>query len=100
MRHVLVGGDHAIQTLFSLSLDALDDNFRSNLKASELPTFEQVFYNVDEHEPAPDVQLDPQALAFIVHSSGSTAFPKPIPWTHYGYLQTSWIPCELVADDW
>jgi acyl-CoA synthetase (AMP-forming)/AMP-acid ligase II len=37
--------------------------------------------------------FDSSETALIIHSSGSTGFPKPIPLSHLGVLQWARIPC-------
>ncbi|TCD63425.1 putative NRPS-like protein biosynthetic cluster [Steccherinum ochraceum] len=42
--------------------------------------------------PYPNVKHDVDSIALILHSSGSTAFPKPIFWKHRSLLQRCWVP--------
>lgn len=58
-------------------------------------------YPADEIEPfvylpdMKDVNID--AKAVILHSSGSTAFPKPIPYTHRNLLENARGPCKFFS---
>ncbi len=57
-----------------------------------MPTLEDLYLKNDS-EPLPHVRPDLEQLALIVHSSGSTRFPRPIPYTHRFYTMHGIILC-------
>ncbi len=93
--YLLVGPEDAHQTLATSSLDLLRT---AKPKLFPMFTFGDI-YNDDEDKPEDDVLIMRQrpameSTAVILHSSGSTAFPKPIPWTHYGLVQQTVASCK------
>ncbi|KAI0795718.1 hypothetical protein C8Q75DRAFT_711913 [Abortiporus biennis] len=70
------------------------------LKADSVPklltmtTLAEIFPASGEEtfKPIPKVNYSYDATALILHSSGSTAFPKPIFWTHRALVQWSLAP--------
>ncbi|KAH8116797.1 hypothetical protein DFH11DRAFT_1687657 [Phellopilus nigrolimitatus] len=92
--HVLVGSEQALQSLAKASFKLLDDAGDAKPGASDMPNFKDVFLPIDETDfkPFPHVKPDLDSNAFILHSSGSTAFPKPISHTHYTALQAGLTP--------
>ncbi|KAI0794928.1 acetyl-CoA synthetase-like protein [Abortiporus biennis] len=61
-----------------------------------IPSFEDMFPHQlgddDSFKPLPPVKCSVDATALILHSSGSTAFPKPILWSHRALLEWSRSP--------
>ena len=97
--HVLIDAQDALKTLFTKSIEFLEEDIKSNLSSSSFLSFAEVHQSYTlgtVTEPPPVATFDLDNVAFIVHSSGSTAFPKPIFWTHYRFILLSWIPCESV----
>lgn len=120
--HVLVGHDQPIRDLASEAMNILQrDPKYSDLPAlpevSSIPLFDDIYRPMEEpFKLLPPMKPDPASPAVIVHSSGSftcpslqcgillttliynrtgsTSFPKPIPWTHLGLLQYGTVPCE------
>ncbi|KLO13762.1 acetyl-CoA synthetase-like protein [Schizopora paradoxa] len=86
--HLLVGRENALQTLASDSLNLLSDRPIT----STMPTFEDVYSTSDSFTPLSPSKARLESPAIILHSSGSTAFPKSITWKHSFLLQTSLIP--------
>ncbi|KAJ5622949.1 acetyl-CoA synthetase-like protein [Penicillium lividum] len=67
---------------------------------AEAPLFEDLFDLHDDpvscYSPSLNTlqsDFDSSETALIIHSSGSTGFPKPIPLSHLGVLQWARIPC-------
>lgn len=98
--HVLVGHESALQALISDALALIeDDEERPKPTISVMLANEDVYRN-EEEDQEDFVPLEPRTYhpddpAFLFHSSGSTAFPKPIVWTHYQSVQLSLTPCSF-----
>ncbi|THU98749.1 acetyl-CoA synthetase-like protein [Dendrothele bispora CBS 962.96] len=101
--HVLVGHDSAMESLLKDALDLLRvKTFEPEGSGVMIPTFspmltfEDLFLKDSSTEiDASDLPLrytDPNELVMYLHSSGSTAFPKPIPWTNHRLIQLMHIP--------
>ncbi|KAK0492011.1 NRPS-like enzyme [Armillaria luteobubalina] len=74
-KSLLVSADPAMQDIART---------QDGIKTVPMPTFEDLYLKNDS-EPLPHVRPDLEQLALIVHSSGSTRFPTPIPYTHRFY---------------
>lgn len=91
--HVLVGTERANQTLISESLALIEGVAKPSI--SVMLSYDNMYLEGDEEfVPLPPVKYNMDDVAFIIHSSGSTAFPKPIFWTYYQYSQASLTPCQ------
>lgn len=95
--HVLVGHESALQALITDSL-ALIQGESEKPTISVMLSYENM-YPEDTGDEDDFVPLEPRTYrpddpAFLFHSSGSTAFPKPIVWTHYQSVQLSLTPCQ------
>ena len=92
--HIILGEEKAIVDLYSASLRILDVEPTLRIKTSTMLDFESIFRNLhDASPPNLEVAFDLDCLALIIHSSGTTAFPKLVPYTHYKALQLSCTPC-------
>ncbi|PCH42369.1 acetyl-CoA synthetase-like protein [Wolfiporia cocos MD-104 SS10] len=99
VRHVLVGQE---QSSWDLARDALDILRIQHPSAgvptlSTLPVFEELYFQPSDNSSATNASIDfeykgPDSPVLILHSSGSTAFPKPIFFTQYRLLQYLAIP--------
>lgn len=92
-RHMFLSSDPAISALASSSLRHLSAD--SLTKTYHMPSFEDLFPTRGpepsfEYLPMPKVPVD--APAMILHSSGTTAYPSPIPWTHRAWIQFGSMP--------
>ncbi|PPR02158.1 hypothetical protein CVT26_012119 [Gymnopilus dilepis] len=94
-KHVFVGRE---QAMVDLSQDALKilraqhSNF-SEPEFTPIPLFEDLFLNsLDDPDDIPFERGEPDNTIIYLHSSGSTAFPKPVPWTNYRFAQLALIP--------
>lgn len=91
--HVLVGAEHALQVLISNSLYLIEGEAKPTISA--MLSYDNIYLKDDENfDPLPPIEYNAEDTAYLVHSSGSTAFPKPIAWTHYQNLQVSLSPCQ------
>ncbi|KAK0461857.1 acetyl-CoA synthetase-like protein [Desarmillaria tabescens] len=98
VEHVLVGRDESMQVLSHEALDILKSRYPSvDLpQLSPIPIFEDLFLadwetrtNADD---LPLLSVDPGAACMYLHSSGSTAYPKPIPWTCHRIIEHALVP--------
>ncbi|EPS94264.1 hypothetical protein FOMPIDRAFT_1055251 [Fomitopsis schrenkii] len=92
--HILVSRDQAMQDLVSEALEILKTQYGSKELPTQSPmlTFEDLFppsQTPTDCIPPPHVNRGPDARAIILHSSGSTAFPKPVVTTNYLALQVA-----------
>ncbi|KAG7447913.1 acetyl-CoA synthetase-like protein [Guyanagaster necrorhizus] len=100
VQHVLIGRDASMQDLANQALEILKSQYSSDtfpeLSSIPIPIFEDYFQSQWEQntheENLPLPPIDPDSLAFYLHSSGSTAYPKPIAWTHHRLVQLSLVP--------
>jgi acyl-coenzyme A synthetase/AMP-(fatty) acid ligase len=93
-----VSDDVPIQSLFNETAKLLaQEGF--TVQALEVPQFEDL-YN-DEATPAPeDVRLWPldfDSLALILHSSGTSSFPKPIRMPHRQFFSFGAVTCACAT---
>ncbi|KAK7470239.1 hypothetical protein VKT23_001674 [Stygiomarasmius scandens] len=98
--HVLVGYDQKMQQLMERATEFLKEEYHyatDNIPTSSMvPVFEDLYLqNVGDSkerimrikEEIPLKEVQPLDVQIYLHSSGSTAFPKPIPWTARGILE-------------
>ncbi|KAH9912112.1 acetyl-CoA synthetase-like protein [Fomitopsis serialis] len=92
--HIFVGLHQAMQDLNAEACEILKSqySYSTALGVSPMPVFND-FYDVGlKGNTEQDIPYDHPGLdknIFYLHSSGSTAFPKPIPWTYRRMLQIS-----------
>lgn len=92
--HVLVGSERAFRALISESLALIEGEEKPTI--SVMLSNDTIYLEDDEDfVPLAPVKYHAGDIAYLVHSSGSTAFPKPIPWTHYQNVQVSLTPCQF-----
>ncbi|KAI5121945.1 hypothetical protein M0805_002017 [Coniferiporia weirii] len=92
--HLFVSAEPSTQSLANAALNQLDS--ATAIKKLKMPVFEDLFPTEGRDpsfrpEPLADVDMD--ALALILHSSGTTAFPKPIYFTQKSLIVNSSFPC-------
>ncbi|KAK0196977.1 hypothetical protein F5146DRAFT_1153799, partial [Armillaria mellea] len=99
VQHVLVGRDASMQDLANAALEILKSQYSSDMspEQSPIPVVEDYFQsqwekNIDAELELPLLPIDPDSPALYLHSSGTTAHPKPVVWTHHRLLQLSMIP--------
>ena len=90
---LIVGREKNFQALAEASLSIMQ-----GIKPSThlMPTFEDLYLPDSEKNfvPLPFRKPDLNETSIILHSSGSTAFPKAIPWNHYQILHIAVFPCQ------
>ncbi|KAF9465931.1 hypothetical protein BDZ94DRAFT_1158916 [Collybia nuda] len=95
VKYIFVSGDQAMRELAAAAC-AVDNNTEENVaevRFLEAPLFETLFGKCMESSDAAFQQLPPARkrnvddVAMVLHSSGSTSFPKPILITHRNLLQ-------------
>ncbi|THG95287.1 hypothetical protein EW145_g7985, partial [Phellinidium pouzarii] len=92
--HLFVSIESIIQTLADAALKQADTG--SCLKTYRMPVFEDLFPTEGydpSFEPVPLVEVDEAACPIILHSSGTTAFPKPIYFTYKTLVRNASFPC-------
>ncbi|KAJ6599959.1 hypothetical protein DFH09DRAFT_970599 [Mycena vulgaris] len=90
--HVFVSADAAMQKLAGAAAEKISA-LGGELKIISMPTFDELFEASDAFESLPPmdkVGLDEPAI--ILHSSGSTAFPKTITFTYRILMESGLIP--------
>ncbi|PCH43993.1 acetyl-CoA synthetase-like protein, partial [Wolfiporia cocos MD-104 SS10] len=98
VRHILVGRESAMEELTDAALEIIRDQYPSvePPKTSPMPLFEELYLSQTETaitaQDVPYIFKGPDAIAMILHSSGSTAFPKTIYWTNHRFSQLALIP--------
>ncbi|KAF7349949.1 Acetyl-CoA synthetase-like protein [Mycena venus] len=98
VKHLLVGHEPSMQDLAAAAFDILVEKYpqRELPDVSHVPLFEELFFpeNVRTLTPesVPYEYKGPDAIVLILHSSGSTAFPKPIYWSNQRTLETMLVP--------
>ncbi|KAJ7464987.1 hypothetical protein B0H11DRAFT_2050421 [Mycena galericulata] len=95
--HLLIGHEPAMAELAADAITILKEQYSSAVvpDVTYAPLFEDLFVSVSDAvtpDALPFEYKGPDATACIMHSSGSTAFPKPIYWTNHRTIQTSLIP--------
>ncbi|OBZ73545.1 hypothetical protein A0H81_05885 [Grifola frondosa] len=98
VKHILVGREQSMGDLANEALEILKRQYPNTAapELSPMPLFEELFLP----DTAPLITKDDvphefkgsDATVMILHSSGSTAFPKPIVWTNHRFAQLSLIP--------
>ncbi|THV01944.1 acetyl-CoA synthetase-like protein, partial [Dendrothele bispora CBS 962.96] len=106
VKHMLVGFDQSMQELMERAVEFLKTEYGyrdDQIPAmSMMPLFEDLYLEngLDKgkeivekiREEISLKRQQPQDIQFYLHSSGSTAFPKPIAYTTRGYLELSVCP--------
>ncbi|KIM81361.1 hypothetical protein PILCRDRAFT_821447 [Piloderma croceum F 1598] len=87
--HILIGTEQSLQNLATVSLDMIKGRATERPTVSFMPLFDELYSDGKEttFDRLPFKRPSMNDLAIILHSSGSTAFPKTINWNHYRMLQ-------------
>lgn len=89
--YALVGPEPALQELARAAFEIMREQGMPLPHQGRMPVFEDIFTDAPvEMLPALNASLDDPTV--MMHSSGSTAFPKPITWTHYRQLMCGRLP--------
>lgn len=101
---ILVGGSKFIDDLTSeLKASLHESNFTTEF--IQLPTLQDILSGLEPghhgiqviHQPFPSLQrLDSDSIFIILHSSGSTGFPKPIKWHVDGLFKNVINQCQYI----
>ncbi|KAI0085552.1 hypothetical protein BDY19DRAFT_1020953 [Irpex rosettiformis] len=87
---LLVGREPSMQDLASDCFELLRASNLNVPPAAVMPIFSELFpANGEEAEPLPPIDYEAGDISMIMHSSGSTAFPKPIRWTFFRLITTA-----------
>ncbi|KIJ41947.1 hypothetical protein M422DRAFT_229444 [Sphaerobolus stellatus SS14] len=95
VKHILLGQEQSMQDLANEMTEILKTQYPSVAlpQISPIPLFQDLFdqpvINMDD---LPIERKSPDDIVIYLHSSGSTAFPKPIPWTNHRFAQLALIP--------
>lgn len=109
--HILVGHDPSMQNLVEGAMQIVKASVSSPPSLSAMPLFEDLYrHDLPSHEEQSVAENhSPDKLVMYLHSSGrctlrysyhtakndplgSTAYPKPIPWTNHRLIQLALIP--------
>lgn len=96
--HALIGHEPAMRDLVQESLKILNTHYPTARQPgiSLIPLFEELFLSPNEitiqSEDIPYEHPGFHSVVMILHSSGSTAYPKPIEWTFHRFSQLALIP--------
>ncbi|KAH8110853.1 acetyl-CoA synthetase-like protein [Phellopilus nigrolimitatus] len=97
--HIFVSADSSMQHLADAALNDLSVDIA--VKKHKMPVFEELF-PVGGFDPSftpePLADIDMGAHSIIFHSSGSTAFPKPIYFTYRAVIAGAAITCHGGVD--
>ncbi|EIN09240.1 acetyl-CoA synthetase-like protein [Punctularia strigosozonata HHB-11173 SS5] len=88
--HVLLGSESIFSQLATAAFSSMSSD--SVPSTSIIPMFKDLYMPTNLHEPLPDPKVGPNDPVFMLHSSGSTAFPKVITWTHFSMIRVAGIP--------
>ncbi|EKM51191.1 uncharacterized protein PHACADRAFT_263199 [Phanerochaete carnosa HHB-10118-sp] len=89
--YLLVGPEPALQELAATALGIMRESNTALPHKAQMLVFEDLYNNAPV-EFLPPVHADFDDLTIMMHSSGSTAFPKPIAWTHYRQIMSGRLP--------
>ncbi|KAJ6471951.1 hypothetical protein C8R45DRAFT_836164 [Mycena sanguinolenta] len=98
VEHLLIGHEPAMLELATAALSILknDSSHGPCPDISYIPLFEDLFLPAAERTILPeDLPYEcngPDAPACVIHSSGSTSFPKPIYWSNRRIIQAALMP--------
>ncbi|KAK0190677.1 hypothetical protein F5146DRAFT_564151 [Armillaria mellea] len=97
-KHVLIGRDASMQELSHDALDILKSQYPSAdlPQLSPIPVFEDLFLPdwraCTNSDDLPLLSVGPSTAGLYLHSSGSTAFPKPIAWSCHRLIELALVP--------
>ncbi|KIY43199.1 acetyl-CoA synthetase-like protein [Fistulina hepatica ATCC 64428] len=106
-RHLILSSEPHIQHLGREAVAEMKTRQGIDLRTSAMPRFEDLFHctpeNVSSHNipsfvPLPVRNDDLDSLMAIVHSSGSTGFPKAVVWTSQMQLQMARLTVQSKLD--
>ncbi|PBK71685.1 acetyl-CoA synthetase-like protein [Armillaria solidipes] len=92
--YMFLSQDPGMQKLAEVALQKLNNEERQDFKMMPMPSFESLYSgSAEPSDFLPSIKNgDLEAQALIMHSSGSTTFPKPIPFTYKIMMQSGLLP--------
>ncbi|KAF5353868.1 hypothetical protein D9756_007248 [Leucocoprinus leucothites] len=90
VEYIIVSKDDAMQRVANGACELVRQEQQSlDVTLLDAPSFQDLFSDpLRSFEPLPPMQrTNVDSIALILHSSGSTSFPKPIPLTHRNLIQ-------------
>lgn len=93
--YLVVGPEQSLQDLAAAAFHLMQEAGGSIPHKMQMPVFENLYLSEAgaPFVPLPPLNADLDEPTVMMHSSGSTAFPKPITWTKYRQLMSGRIPC-------
>ncbi|KAJ6472708.1 hypothetical protein C8R47DRAFT_1295530, partial [Mycena vitilis] len=98
VKHLLIGHEAAMSDLANNAIRILKEEYPVAVvpDVSLVPLFDELFLPASRNRISPEdlpyENMGSDAIACIMHSSGSTAFPKPIYWSNHRTIETALIP--------
>ncbi|KAJ7729605.1 hypothetical protein B0H16DRAFT_1586710 [Mycena metata] len=92
--HIMVGEEDSLHEIVGDAVQKLKDAGEVVPTVCRMPQFDDIYQPQAEVECLPPWNYDWDHPALIIHSSGSTGYPKPIIWTHRMALQYSLRPWQ------
>ncbi|KAI0691830.1 hypothetical protein BC835DRAFT_1278821 [Cytidiella melzeri] len=90
---VLVGSESSMQELAEAAFECLRKSGVNVPPTSPMFVFDDLFpSDSEEVTPLPPIHFEAADVTVIMHSSGSTAFPKPIKWTFFRMITLARLP--------
>lgn len=81
--HLLISQEPSVVELAKNSLQILSNDWNLTISTSSMLTYPDLFPEARlPCEDITDIKRDLHDVAIVIHSSGSTSFPKLIPWTN------------------
>ncbi|TCD61298.1 putative NRPS-like protein biosynthetic cluster [Steccherinum ochraceum] len=86
--HLVVGPEEGIRNSSQIALTELADKGLNVPEVSVMPTPDEIFNlsTASDFSFLPPVQMKLSDPAIVLHTSGSTSFPKPVPMNHHRLL--------------
>ncbi|KAK0463111.1 uncharacterized protein EV420DRAFT_1618923 [Desarmillaria tabescens] len=93
-KYMFLSQDPGMQKLADAALYKLENEGLQDFRMMPMPSFETLYpETVEPSDLLPSIKnSDLEAQALIMHSSGSMAFPKPIPFTYKIMMQSGLLP--------
>ncbi|EIN05387.1 acetyl-CoA synthetase-like protein [Punctularia strigosozonata HHB-11173 SS5] len=85
-QHLLVSGESGLQSVAREALEKIGKDWSTFV--SEMPAYPDLF-NDQPVQLLPKRKFSASGKVCYLHSSGSTAFPKPLAWTHESWLTSA-----------
>ncbi|KAJ3532133.1 hypothetical protein NM688_g7469 [Phlebia brevispora] len=90
--YLVLGRDQSMQELAANAFQIMQQSGTRLPLTVEMPLFEDLYVPGAPLELLPPLKLDQDDPIVVMHSSGSTAFPKPIVWSQNRFIQLGLAP--------